>query len=96
MGAAVDWNGRFKGSSRRLNCRLGWLSLFVEVVFNYEAGEIWHPEVIHLDDGLLLGEVIKANRCALRPPAFKVVHKRLFMLVELQVIALALVCECLG
>ena len=96
VGASVDWNGCFKARTMVLNRRLIGLPLFFEVIFNYEAREVWHPEVIHVNEGLLLCEVIKANRCALRSSAFKVVHKRLLMLVKLYVLSRALHCECLS
>jgi hypothetical protein len=40
---------------------MGWLPLFFEVIFNYEAREVWNPEVMNIDESLLLCKVIKAN-----------------------------------
>ncbi len=61
VGATVNWNGCFKASTLRLNRRMGWLPLFFEVIFNYEAREVWNPEVMNIDESLLLCKVIKAN-----------------------------------
>ena len=96
VGASVNWNGCFKARTMVLNRRLSGLPLFFEVIFNNEASEVRDPEVKHFDKGLLLCEVIKANGRQLRSPAFKVVHKRLLMLVKLHVLSRALVCECLS
>ena len=91
VGASVNWNGCFKARTMVLNRRLSGLPLFFEVIFNNEASEVRDPEVKHFNKGLLLCEVIKANGRQLRPPTFKVVHKRLLMLVKLHVLSRALV-----
>lgn len=91
VSAPVNWNRCFKARTMVLNRRLSGLPLLFEVIFNYETSEVRDPEVKHFDQGLLLCEVIKANWRQLRSTAFKVVHKRLLMLVKLHVLSRALV-----